>query len=416
MLVLGCVAGLALHLELGIGPTEQIFAVDTYNRLFTVHGAVMLYCVLRPGLLAPVAASYVARAREAQGLAGGLGAALSSFGALAMLGVAIVAGTVVVFELAPSWLRWIVGLAALADLGLGLGVLIGMIGLDARRSPVLHFTVVTVALAQALLGGIDLLANEGQSVHTTSAFGALQWVLLVGFAVVSASASEHSRLGTCAAVAMLAVVLVHQAAFHTFWGAEPKALAWASGIVQTSGYLVALVVIARSLRRGVSSEPTWDVTAVLVVTFLLQFAVHLYVDSIKVDVHISDSYIVVADFHLLALLGPAIGGPLALRHFHPERYATTPVWLRRTTPWLLGIALIWFGLALFALGHQGMPRRYYAYLPEYLAGHRSAAAAAVTLCVGMVLEAILWLRGSERDHHGDHGQPDQRYDRPATVP
>jgi cytochrome c oxidase subunit 1 len=264
-----------------------------------------------------------------------------------------------------------------------------------------------------LLGGIDLLANEGQGVHTTSAFGALQWVLMFG---VAAAPSEHSRLGTRAAVAMLAVVLVQQAAFHTFWSTEPKALAVASALVQASGYLVALAVISKSLRRGVSSEPTWDVTAVLVVTSLLVFAVRLYVESIKVDVHISDSYIVVADFHLLALLGPVIGGPLALRHFCPERYATALVWLRRTTPWLLGIALIWFGLALFALGHQGMPRRYYAYLPEYLAGHRSAAAAAVTLCVGMVLEAILWIRGSERGHHRDHGQPDQRHDRPAAVP
>ena len=101
----------------------------------------------------------------------------------------------------------------------------------------------------------------------------------------------------------------------------------------------------------------------------------------------------VAEFHSIALLGPAIGGPLALRHFSPQRYASAPGWLRRGTPWLLGLALIWFVVALLMLGHQGMPRRYYAYLPEFLAGHRSAAAAAVALCSGLMVECVLWIRG-----------------------
>jgi heme/copper-type cytochrome/quinol oxidase subunit 1 len=53
-------------------------------------------------------------------------------------------------------------------------------------------------------------------------------------------------------------------------------------------------------------------------------------------------------------------------------------------------------LALLKLGHAGMPRRYYAYLPEYLADHRSAAVAANLLCLGMLAEAALWIRGRPR--------------------
>lgn len=60
---------------------------------------------------------------------------------------------------------------------------------------------------------------------------------------------------------------------------------------------------------------------------------------------------------------------------------------------MLALALIWLAGSMLWLGHQGMPRRYYAYLPEYLVGHRSAAMAALMVWVGLAVEAGLWVRG-----------------------
>ncbi len=163
------------------------------------------------------------------------------------------------------------------------------------------------------------------------------------------------------------------------------------------GQLLAIAALIRSLaERRSGAPPAWDCAAVLAAALVPSLLARLYLATLSVDVHLTDTYFVLGDFHLVALLGPAIGGPLALRYFAPQRYASAPVWLRRAAPWLIGAALIGYGVSLLRLGHAGMPRRYYAYLPELLPLHRSAAVAATLLGLGMLVELGPWLGGRPR--------------------
>ncbi|PWC46070.1 cytochrome c oxidase subunit I [Azospirillum sp. TSA6c] len=112
----------------------------------------------------------------------------------------------------------------------------------------------------------------------------------------------------------------------------------------------------------------------------------LFVANLAFDVHVTDTYFVVAHFHYIMV------GGMVSAYFGGLHYWWPKVTGRLYPEWWARIAalLIFFGFNLtffpqFILGYLGMERRYYSYPPEFQAWNIFSSAGASVLAVGYAL-------------------------------
>ena len=118
----------------------------------------------------------------------------------------------------------------------------------------------------------------------------------------------------------------------------------------------------------------------------------LFLATLAIDVHVHDTYFVVAHFHYI-MVGGAIMAYLGGLHYwwpkmtgrmYPEGWAK------------LAALIIFVGFNLtffpqFLLGYQGMPRRYCEYAPEFQVLNVMSSAGASILAVGYLLPLVYFL-------------------------
>ncbi len=118
----------------------------------------------------------------------------------------------------------------------------------------------------------------------------------------------------------------------------------------------------------------------------------LFLASLAVDVHLNMTYFVVAHFHYV-MVGGAMMGYFAGLHFwwpkmtgrmYPEFWAKLSA----------GITFIGFNLTFFPqfiVGYLGMPRRYHNYPSEFQVWHIMSSAGASVLAAGVLIPAVYFL-------------------------
>ncbi len=119
----------------------------------------------------------------------------------------------------------------------------------------------------------------------------------------------------------------------------------------------------------------------------------LFLATLPVDVHVTDTYFVVAHFHYIMVGGMVMAFMGGLHYWWPKITG-------RLYPEFLGkmaaiITFLGFNLTFFPqylLGYLGMPRRYHAYPPEFQVFHVLSTAGASILGVGYALPLfyLLW--------------------------
>src|SRR6202012_3484660 len=115
----------------------------------------------------------------------------------------------------------------------------------------------------------------------------------------------------------------------------------------------------------------------------------LFLACLGLDVHVHDTYFVIAHFHYI-MVGGAVMGYLGGMHFwwpkisgrmYPEIWGKVAA-----ITVFLGFNLTFF--PQFVAGYMGMPRRYHAYAPEFQVLNVLSTAGASILAVGYLLPMI----------------------------
>jgi cytochrome c oxidase subunit 1 len=110
---------------------------------------------------------------------------------------------------------------------------------------------------------------------------------------------------------------------------------------------------------------------------------------LSTDIHLHDTYYVVAHFHYVMMGSALIAMIGGLHHWWPKMTGRmfSEFWGK------IGCALVFVGFNVtfftqFMLGSQGMPRRYYAYQPEFQIYHHISTGGAYIMGLGFVVTAI----------------------------
>ena len=115
----------------------------------------------------------------------------------------------------------------------------------------------------------------------------------------------------------------------------------------------------------------------------------IFLATLSMDVHLTDTYFVVAHFHYV-MVGSTLMGFLAALHFwfpkmfgkmYSESQAKIAAWII-----FIGFNVTFF--PQFILGSQGMPRRYYQYVPEFTTLNKISTVGSWFIALGFVWTAV----------------------------
>jgi cytochrome c oxidase subunit I len=114
----------------------------------------------------------------------------------------------------------------------------------------------------------------------------------------------------------------------------------------------------------------------------------LFLGTLNTDIHLHDTYFVVAHFHYVMMGGTVIGFIGGLLYWWPKMTGKMYHFGGATVgAWLTFIGFNVTFLTQFVLGSRGMPRRYYDYLPEFESLHRTSTIGSYILASGLVTTA-----------------------------
>jgi cytochrome c oxidase subunit I len=125
-------------------------------------------------------------------------------------------------------------------------------------------------------------------------------------------------------------------------------------------------------------------------TFIFLFSIGgltgLMQGALAVNVQLHDTYFIVGHFHYVMFGGAGMGFLAALLYWFPKMFgkmynetAAVCAWV----PIFIGFNMLYF--SMLVLGYMGMPRRYFTHLPQYHLGHVVASIGSFILAFGLVL-------------------------------
>jgi cytochrome c oxidase subunit 1 len=143
-------------------------------------------------------------------------------------------------------------------------------------------------------------------------------------------------------------------------------------------------------------------TLMFIILFSIGGLTGLVLGSIATDVHLHDTYFVVAHFHYVMFGGTAIMFFAGIHYWLPKM--TGRMYNERLANISAGIIFVGFNMlyfTMFIMGYMGMPRRYYDSLPEFLIYHQIATVGSWILVAGMLLMAWNLIRSVRKGDIAD---------------
>ena len=426
-------------------PTGALFQADTYNKLFTMHGVNMIFFFLIPSVPAVLGNFVIPLMVGAKDLAfpkinlmswyvyivgacfalaalvsGGVDTGWTfytplSTGYLKTHVVVMAVGILFAgFSSIFTGLNFIVTVHRMRAPGLTWGRLPLMVWANYAASlimilgtPVLAMTLILLALERGFHIGIFDPKLGGDPVLFQHMFWfyshpAVYIMILPGMGVISEIVTCFSRKRvfgyTFVALSSIAIAVFGFVvwAHHMFVAGISVYSAMVFSLLSFAVAIPSAVKVfnwtATMYKGSVSLETPMLYALAFIGLFTIGGLTGLFLAALGLDIHIHDTYFVVAHFHYVMVGGMVtayLGGlhfwwPKITGRMYPEAWAKLSALIV-----FIGFNLTFF--PQFILGYMGMPRRYAAYPPEFQVLNVLSSAGASILAVGFILPAIYFI-------------------------
>jgi cytochrome c oxidase subunit 1 len=441
---IGGAAAVIFRIEL-LTPQGDLVQAETYNKLFTMHGIIMIFLFLIPAIPAVLGNFLVPMMLGARDLAFPRLNLASWYvfvtGGLFLLGAMIAGGvdtgwtfytpysTVYSnsYVIATALGAFIVGFSSIMT-GLNFVVTIHTMRAPGQTwfrlplfiwshyatsviillgTPVLAITIVLLALERLLGLGIFNPALGGDPILFQHLFWfyshpAVYIMILPAMGVISELITTFSRkrIFSYPFVAFSSIAIAVLGFF--VWGHHMFVSGQSVYAGMVFSFLSMFVAIPSAIKvfnwtaTLYKGSVSWQTPLLYAVGFIGLFTIGgltgLFLATLAVDVHVHDTYFVVAHFHYI-MVGGTIMGYLGGLHFwwpkisgrlYPEGWAKFAALVI-----FVGFNLTFF--PQFLLGYLGMPRRYYAYPEEFQVLNVMSSAGASILGVGYLIPMVYFI-------------------------
>jgi len=437
--LLGGVFAILVRLEL-LTPGATIVGAKTYNQLFTLHGAVMVFLFLVPSIPAAIGNFVLPIQLGAKDVAfpklnllslwvywlGALFSIYSLFAGAIDTGWTfytpyslqtdtavtsmVLAAFILGFSSILTGLNFIVSIHKLRAPGMTwfrmpllLWALYATSVIQLLATPVLAITLLLIA-AERLLGvGIFDPALGGDPVLYQHFFWfyshpAVYIMVVPAFGVISEIVATFTRRPIFGyrfvAFSSLAIAFVGFFVWghHMFVAGQSE---FAGMVFSFLSFFIAIPTAVKifnwtaTLYKG---STRLDSPMLYAIVFLIQFTIGgltgLFLGALATDVHFHDTYFVVAHFHYVMMGGTVFAFLGGLHYWWPKM--TGRMYNEKLAKIAVAILFVGFNVTFFTqfiLGTRGMPRRYYNYLPEYQGLHGMSSVGSWILAVGFIIVA-----------------------------
>ncbi len=437
---LGGVFALLIRWEL-FSPGQDIMGPDTYNQVFTLHGAIMIFLFIIPSIPAALGNFVLPQMLGAKDVAfprlnlaswyiyvfGALFAVYSMFSSAVDTGwtfytpystettTSVISMTMGAFILGFSsiftGLNFIVTIHKLRapgmtwkQLPLFVWALYATAIIQVLATPVLGITLLLLVLERVFGIGIFDPAMGGDPVLYQHFFWfyshpAVYIMILPGMGIISEliAVFAHRKIFGYNAIAFSSLAI----AFISFlvWGHHMFVSGQSPLAAMIFSFLTFLVGIPSGIKvfnwlatlyKGSISFATPMLYAL---SFLFLFTIGgltgIFLGALATDVHLHDTYFVVAHFHYVMMGGTVMAFLGGIHFWWPK------IWGRMYSEFWAKIAavLVFIGFNVtfftqFILGTKGMPRRYYNYLDQYQPLHAFSSIGSWILGLGFVVMLV----------------------------
>jgi cytochrome c oxidase subunit 1 len=439
MFFLGGVFALLVRLEL-FAPGKQFMDAETYNKVFTLHGAIMVFLFIIPSIPAALGNFVLPIMLGAKDVAFPR-LNLASFW-IYVVGALIAVTAMVTGGVDTGWTFYTpystttdgsVALMTFAAFVLGFSSILTGVnfiatvhklrapGMGWFRMPLFIWGMYSTAIIQVLATpvlAITLLLLIMERTFGVGVFDpklggdpvlfqhffwfyshpAVYIMILPGMAIISEvvpTMSQKTFFGYKAtAFSSVAIAIVS----FVVWGHHM----FTSGQSQLAGaifsFLTFLVGIPSAIKvfnwittmykGSISLQAPMLYALMFLILFGIGGLTGLFLGAMSVDIHLHDTYFVVAHFHYVMMGSTAIAFLAGLHYWWPKMFGR----MYNESAARVSAVLVFIGfnttfLPQFLLGSRGMPRRYYNYLPEFEFLHQVSTVGSWILALGFVIMA-----------------------------
>jgi cytochrome c oxidase subunit 1 len=273
--------------------------------------------------------------------------------------------------------------------------------LQVLATPVLGITVLLVAFERLYHIGIFDPRLGGDPVLFEHFFWfyshpAVYIMVLPAFGIISELVSVHSRKPLFGykliAFSSLAIAIIS----FLVWGHHMFTSGQSTYAMFAFSFLTFFVAIPTAIKEFSWVATVWKGSIALnspmlyTLSFLVIFAIGgltgVILGALNVDIHLHDTYFVVAHFHYVMMGSIALAFFAGLHHWWPKMFGV--MYDETLAKIACGIIFIGFNATFipqFIMGSRGMPRRYATYVPEYEGFHQASTIGALFLGSGVAL-------------------------------